>query len=120
MAITDKVEQLDRMVTNRFGFTESFCVTGQTYPRKVDAAIVNTLAGIATSIHKFCNDVRLLAGLKQIEEPFEAEQVGSSAMAYKRNPNALRARDGVVTLRDEPGQQPADDGGGAVVRAHAR
>ena len=82
----EKVTQLDRMVTSRFGFSESFVVTGQTYPRKVDAQIVNDLAGLAASVHKFCNDVRLLAGLKQLEEPFEEEQVGSSAMAYKRNP----------------------------------
>ena len=65
---------------------ESFAVTGQTYPRKVDAQIVSSLAGVAASVHKFCNDIRLLAGMKQIEEPFEDEQVGSSAMAYKRNP----------------------------------
>jgi adenylosuccinate lyase len=81
-----KVDALDKMVTKRFGFTESFVVTGQTYPRKVDAQIACSLAGIAASVHKFCNDIRLLAGMKQIEEPFEEEQVGSSAMAYKRNP----------------------------------
>src|SRR5918993_5596107 len=81
-----KVERLDRMVTERFGFKESFPVTGQTYPRKIDAQVVNDLAGVAASVHKFCNDIRLLAGMKQLEEPFEAEQVGSSAMAYKRNP----------------------------------
>jgi adenylosuccinate lyase len=81
-----KCDQLDRMITSRFGFDASFAVTGQTYPRKVDAQILSSLAGIAASVHKFCNDVRLLAGLKQVEEPFEPEQVGSSAMAYKRNP----------------------------------
>jgi len=81
-----KCEALDRMVTQRFGFEQSYTVTGQTYPRKVDAQIVGSLAGIAASVHKLANDVRLLAGLKQMEEPFEAEQVGSSAMAYKRNP----------------------------------
>ncbi len=82
----EKVEQLDRMVTERFAFAESFPVTGQTYPRKVDAQIVSTLANCAASVHKFANDIRLLAGMKQVEEPFEEEQVGSSAMAYKRNP----------------------------------
>jgi adenylosuccinate lyase len=82
----EKCEQLDRMITNRFGFAESFAVTGQTYPRKVDAQIVAALANVAASVHKFANDIRLLAGMKQIEEPFEEEQVGSSAMAYKRNP----------------------------------
>ena len=81
-----KVDELDRRVTRRFGFDKSFVVTGQTYPRKVDAKIAALLAGIAASVHKFCNDIRLLAGMKQVEEPFEAEQVGSSAMAYKRNP----------------------------------
>ncbi len=81
-----KCDQLDRIVTQRFGFAESFTVTGQTYPRKVDAQVISALAGAAASVHKFCNDIRLLAGMKQIEEPFESEQVGSSAMAYKRNP----------------------------------
>lgn len=82
----EKCEELDRRVTETFGFSRSFPVTGQTYPRKVDGQVVCALASIATSVHKFCNDIRLLAGMKQIEEPFEAEQVGSSAMAYKRNP----------------------------------
>jgi adenylosuccinate lyase len=81
-----KCDRLDRMVTEAFGFKESFAVTGQTYPRKVDAQVLSTLANIASSVHKFANDIRLLAGMKQIEEPFEEEQVGSSAMAYKRNP----------------------------------
>ena len=81
-----KCEQLDQMVAQRFGFKATFAVTGQTYPRKVDAAIINTVAGTAASVHRICNDIRLLAGMKQIEEPFEAEQIGSSAMAYKRNP----------------------------------
>ncbi|MCY2955179.1 MAG: adenylosuccinate lyase [Planctomycetota bacterium] len=82
----EKCDELDRRVTAGFGFAESFPVTGQTYPRKIDGQIICSLANIATSVHKFCNDIRLLAGMKQIEEPFEAEQVGSSAMAYKRNP----------------------------------
>src|SRR5258706_898720 len=81
-----KCDDLDRLVTQKFGFKESYSVTGQTYPRKVDASIVSSLAGVAASVHKFANDIRLLAGMKQIEEPFEEEQVGSSAMAYKRNP----------------------------------
>jgi adenylosuccinate lyase len=82
----DRVQRLDSELARRFGFDRTYAVTGQTYPRKVDAAVVAALAGIAASAHKFCNDIRLLAGLKQIEEPFEDEQVGSSAMAYKRNP----------------------------------
>jgi adenylosuccinate lyase len=82
----NKCDLLDEKVTKTFGFAESFAVTGQTYPRKVDAQIAQSLAGVAASVHKFANDIRLLAGLKQMEEPFEEEQVGSSAMAYKRNP----------------------------------
>ena len=108
----EKCEQLDRMVTQRFGFAESFAVTGQTYPRKVDAAIVSTLAGIAASVHKFANDVRLLAGMKQIEEPFEQEQVGSSAMAYKRNPMRCERATGlarfVISLASSPLQTAAE------------
>jgi adenylosuccinate lyase len=108
----DKVEQLDRMVTQRFGFAESFAVTGQTYPRKVDAQVVASLAGIAASVHKFCNDIRLLAGMKQVEEPFEAEQVGSSAMAYKRNPMRCERATGlarfVISLSSSPLQTAAE------------
>src|SRR4051812_46640451 len=107
-----KVERLDRMVTERFGFKESFNVTGQTYPRKVDAQVVSSLAGVAASVHKFCNDVRILAGLKQIEEPFEAEQVGSSAMAYKRNPMRCERATGlarfVISLSTSPLQTAAE------------
>src|SRR5688572_13919068 len=72
----EKCDQLDRIVTQRFGFESSYAVTGQTYPRKVDAQVVSSLANVAASVHKFCNDVRLLAGMKQVEEPFETEQVG--------------------------------------------
>ena len=82
----NKVKQLDKTVADAFGFKNICAVTGQTYQRKIDALIVNTLASIAQSAHKFCNDIRLLANLKEIEEPFEKSQVGSSAMAYKRNP----------------------------------
>jgi adenylosuccinate lyase len=107
-----KVDALDRMVTERFGFKQSFNVTGQTYPRKVDAQIVSSLAGIAASVHKFCNDIRLLAGMKQIEEPFEAEQVGSSAMAYKRNPMRCERATGlarfVISLSSSPLQTAAE------------
>ena len=107
-----KVEALDRMVTERFGFRESFAVTGQTYPRKVDAQIVSSLAGIAASVHRFANDIRLLAGLKQVEEPFEAEQIGSSAMAYKRNPMRCERATGlarfVISLSTSPLQTAAE------------
>jgi adenylosuccinate lyase len=106
------VEKLDQMVTQLFGFKESFTVTGQTYPRKVDAQVVSSLAGIAASVHRFCNDVRLLAGMKQIEEPFEAEQVGSSAMAYKRNPMRCERATGlarfVISLSTSPLQTAAE------------
>jgi adenylosuccinate lyase len=107
-----KVERLDRMVTERFGFEKSFDVTGQTYPRKVDAQIVSSLAGVAASVHKFCNDIRLLAGMKQVEEPFEEEQVGSSAMAYKRNPMRCERATGlarfVISLANSPLQTAAE------------
>jgi adenylosuccinate lyase len=107
-----KVEKLDEMVTQRFGFRESFAVTGQTYPRKVDAQVVSSLAGIAASVHRFANDIRLLAGMKQIEEPFEAEQVGSSAMAYKRNPMRCERATGlarfVISLSTSPLQTAAE------------
>ncbi|MFW6062222.1 MAG: adenylosuccinate lyase [Planctomycetota bacterium] len=82
----EKVQQLERSVAERMGFTRIACITGQTYSRKVDAAIAQTLAGIGASVHKLSNDIRLLAHRKEMEEPFGAKQVGSSAMAYKRNP----------------------------------
>ena len=100
------------LVTQRFGFGESFAVTGQTYPRKVDAQVVCDLAGVAASVHQFCNDIRLLAGMKQVEEPFEAEQVGSSAMAYKRNPMRCERATGlarlVISLSTSPLQTAAE------------
>lgn len=81
-----KVKQLDKAVAAAFGFRNICAVTGQTYQRKIDALVVNSLASIAQSAHKMCNDIRLLANLKEIEEPFEESQIGSSAMPYKRNP----------------------------------
>ena len=103
---------LDERITEKFGFARSFAVTGQTYPRKVDAQIAGSLAGIAASVHRFANDIRLLAGLKQIEEPFEAEQVGSSAMAYKRNPMRCERATGlsrfVMSLASSPLQTAAE------------
>jgi len=82
----DKVKKLDQMVAAKMGFDEVCLITGQTYSRKVDAEVAQVLAGIGVSVHKFCNDIRLLAHRKEVEEPFEKSQVGSSAMAYKRNP----------------------------------
>jgi len=81
-----KVEELDVLVSKKMGFDKRFAVTGQTYDRKVDSEIMNLLANIAQSAHKFTNDLRLLQHLKEVEEPFEKSQIGSSAMAYKRNP----------------------------------
>lgn len=81
-----KVKQLDAKIAEKMGFPGCFPVSGQTYSRKVDARVLNVLAGIATSAHKFSNDIRLLQHLKEVEEPFEKNQIGSSAMAYKRNP----------------------------------
>ncbi len=81
-----KVKQLDKAVASAFGFKKTCAVTGQTYQRKIDTFVINCLASVAQSAHKMCNDLRLLANLKEIEEPFEKSQVGSSAMAYKRNP----------------------------------
>jgi len=83
-----KVEALDRLVTEKMGWPgeRRFAVTGQTYPRLVDAQVVNTLAVAAAAVHRVCNDIRLLASRKEIEEPFEKSQIGSSAMPYKRNP----------------------------------
>lgn len=82
----EKVKQLDKLVARKVGYQDSFPVTGQTYPRKLDTQFVNILSGIAQSAYKFSNDIRLLQNLKEIEEPFEKSQIGSSAMAYKRNP----------------------------------
>ncbi len=82
----EKVRELNRRVAEKMGFDKLYGVTGQTYPRKADYAFLSTLAGIATSASKFANDLRLLQHLREIEEPFGKEQIGSSAMAYKRNP----------------------------------
>ncbi|MBT5877032.1 MAG: adenylosuccinate lyase [Candidatus Latescibacteria bacterium] len=82
----DKVRRLDQLVAEKLGFDASFAVTGQTYPRKLDSQFVDVLSGIAQSSYKFSNDLRLLHNLKEMEEPFGSKQVGSSAMAYKRNP----------------------------------
>lgn len=82
----EKIKQLDQKIAEKMGFSSCFPVSGQTYSRKVDTRVLNVLAGIAASAHKFSNDIRLLQHLKEIEEPFEKNQIGSSAMAYKRNP----------------------------------
>ncbi len=81
-----RVERLDRLIAEKMGFSASYTVTGQTYTRKVDSQVLDVLSGISQSAHKFGTDLRLLASRKEMEEPFEPEQIGSSAMAYKRNP----------------------------------
>ncbi|KAG5673874.1 hypothetical protein PVAND_003883 [Polypedilum vanderplanki] len=82
----EKVKQLERLVTAMAGFEKSYSITGQTYSRKVDLDIIAALSSLGSSVHKICTDIRLLASKKEIEEPFEKSQVGSSAMPYKRNP----------------------------------
>ncbi len=102
----DKVDALDLAVARRMGFTESYGVTGQTYTRKIDAQILGTLAGVASSASKMGNDLRLLANVREVEEPFEEEQIGSSAMPYKRNPMRSERICGiarhVIALSQEP------------------
>jgi adenylosuccinate lyase len=102
-----KVDTLQRRITDAMGFERSYGVTGQTYPRKVDYAALATLAGIATSASKFSHDLRLLAHLREVEEPFESEQIGSSAMPYKRNPMRAERISGltrhVITLSMDAG-----------------
>lgn len=82
----EKIKKIDKLIAKKMGFTDCYPVSGQTYSRKVDSRVLNVLAGIASSAHKFSNDIRLLQHLKEVEEPFEKSQIGSSAMAYKRNP----------------------------------
>ena len=82
----EKIDKIDPMIAEKMGFAQCYPVSGQTYSRKVDTRVVNVLAGIAASAHKMSNDIRLLQHLKEVEEPFEKGQIGSSAMAYKRNP----------------------------------
>ena len=107
-----KVDRLEKMVAKRLGFSEVEPVTGQTYTRKIDAQAAAALGNIAASAHKFANDVRLLAGLKEIEEPFEKEQVGSSAMAYKRNPMRCERMTGLarylLSIAGSPFQNAAE------------
>ena len=82
----ETIDKIDPMIAEKMGFKACYPVSGQTYSRKVDTRVLNILAGIAASAHKFSNDIRLLQHLKEVEEPFEKSQIGSSAMAYKRNP----------------------------------
>jgi len=106
-----KVRRLEEIVARKMGFDSSYVVTGQTYSRKVDAQVLSALSGVAQSAHKAATDLRLLAGRKEIEEPFEAEQIGSSAMAYKRNPMRAERICGlarfVISLASSPAQTAA-------------
>uniref|UniRef100_A0A069DTY0 Adenylosuccinate lyase n=1 Tax=Panstrongylus megistus TaxID=65343 RepID=A0A069DTY0_9HEMI len=81
-----KVKELDNLVTSMAGFDSAFIICGQTYPRKVDVEIISAISSLGATAHKMCTDLRILANMKEIEEPFESTQIGSSAMAYKRNP----------------------------------
>jgi adenylosuccinate lyase len=111
-----KVDQLDRLFAAKLGWPSDpdclFAVSGQTYPRITDAQVVNSLAVVAAAAHKLCNDIRLLANRKEIEEPFEKDQIGSSAMAYKRNPMRCERATGmarfVMTLAQSPLQTAAE------------
>jgi len=109
---TAKIDRLETGVARAFGFAAVEPLTGQTYSRKVDAQVVCALAGIAASVHKFANDIRLLGNLREIEEPFESEQIGSSAMAYKRNPMRCERATGlarfVISLVHSPLQTAAE------------
>ncbi len=107
----DKVDALERAVCRRLGFESAYPVTGQTYPRKVDQAFLATLAGVAASASKMAHDIRLLSHLRELEEPFESEQVGSSAMPYKRNPmrseRICAVARHVIALAADPAQTAA-------------
>jgi adenylosuccinate lyase len=102
-----KVRELERRVAAKMGFEATYAVTGQTYPRKIDAQVIDVLAGISASAHKAATDLRILAHRKELEEPFEKQQIGSSAMAYKRNPMRSERICGlarfVLSLQANPG-----------------
>ena len=83
---TEKIDRMNRMIASDFGFSECYDIASQTYPRKVDTRIMNALSSVAVSLYRMAEDIRLLQHDRQIEEPFEKDQIGSSAMAYKRNP----------------------------------
>ena len=115
-----KVHRLEQLVAEKVGMRRSYPVSGQTYSRKVDSQVVNVLAGFAQSASKFGYDMRLLQHLREIEEPFEEEQIGSSAMPYKRNPDARGADRRADAAPDREHAQSRAHRGHAVVRADAR
>lgn len=108
----EQVDRLEKDVARQFAFSKIEPITGQTYSRKVDAQVVSALASVAASVHKFSNDVRLLSNMKEIEEPFETSQIGSSAMPYKRNPMRCERATGlarfVISLSTSPLQTAAE------------
>jgi len=100
------VDRLEKRVAEKMGFDRIEPVTGQTYSRKTDITVLNALAQVAVSAHKMCNDIRILSGFGELSEPFEAEQVGSTAMPYKRNPIRCERATGlarfVISLASSP------------------
>lgn len=106
-----RIRRLEQLVAQKMGFAETYAVTGQTYSRKVDAQVVDGLSGVAQSAHKMATDLRILAHRKEVEEPFEADQIGSSAMAYKRNPMRSERMCSlarfVISLQSSPAQTMA-------------
>ncbi len=104
----EKVKKLDRMVVEKLGFEKVVAVSGQTYTRKIDYRVLSVLSGIAQSVHKMTNDIRLLQHLKEVEEPFEKNQIGSSAMAYKRNPMRSERAASLARYVINLAQNPAD------------
>ena len=115
-----KVRQLEELICRKIGFDAAYAVTGQTYSRKIDSQVLGVLSGIAQSAHKMATDLRLLAHRKEIEEPFEAEQIGSSAMAYKRNPMRSERICSLARFVIEPGIERRPDRRRAMARTHAR
>lgn len=103
-----KAEALDREVVERLGFGDAYVVTGQTYPRVVDAFVVSDLAALAAATHKMCNDIRILASRRELDEPFGESQIGSSAMPYKRNPMRCERATGLCRLVMTFAQSPLD------------
>ena len=115
-----KVRELDARVTRKIGFASSIPVSGQTYSRKLDAQVLGVVAGIASSAMKFSGDIRVLQSVGEIEEPFETEQIGSSAMAYKRNPMRCGAHRVARALRRHARAEREPHARRPVLRAHAR
>ena len=115
-----KVRELERRVTAKLGFREQFAVTGQTYPRKIDSMVLDALSGIAQSAAKMAGDLRLLQHEGELLEPFESEQIGSSAMAYKRNPMRAERIAGLARFVISLQANGRAHGGEPVARADAR